>query len=107
MSNSILRLQATLARIGVKKTKFLDDFVLHSDSDPFIPGTDIPRLRKVQLGERAVGFFDDEVDAVIEAFRDFRDHQVPSTPRPPLRSPARHRPVARSARTARAAQRSR
>jgi hypothetical protein len=77
--NQILRPEATRARLGVKKTKFDEDFVLHDDADPFVPNTDntVPRLRPVALGIRAIGFFIDEIDTVIEAFRRWRDQQTP------------------------------
>jgi hypothetical protein len=59
--------------ISVGATKFYADYVLHDESDPFVPGTAIPRLRSVPLGARAIGFFDDEVAALQEALRQLRD----------------------------------
>ena len=38
-----------------------------------VPGTNVPRLRPVPLGPRAVGFFNDELQSLIEALRRFRD----------------------------------
>jgi hypothetical protein len=54
-------------RLPVGRTKFRKDFVLRDASEPFIPGTSIPRLRPVTLGTRCVAFDEQEVDAVIEA----------------------------------------
>jgi hypothetical protein len=64
-------------RLGVGKTKFFEDFVFDPDrpDDQLIPGTDVPRLKPVALGEKAVGFLDDEVEAVIEGFRRERDRR--------------------------------
>jgi hypothetical protein len=38
-----------------------------------VPGTTIRRLKPVQLGERAIGFFEDEADELLENLRRFRD----------------------------------
>jgi hypothetical protein len=61
--------------IPVGQTKFLEDYV-HNPRGPaeqFIPGTDVPRLKLVKIGPRAVAAFDDEVEALIEALRTSRD----------------------------------
>jgi hypothetical protein len=63
--------------IPVGHTKFHEDFRYHPGGDKFIPGTKIPRLRHVQLGERAIGFFEDETVAVAEALRRLRDDAAP------------------------------
>jgi hypothetical protein len=60
-------------KLAVGHTKFEKHFVLHDDDDPCVPGTNVPRLRAVALGERAIGFFEDEVDALIEGLRQHRD----------------------------------
>ena len=65
-------------RLGVAKTKFFEDFVFHPDrpdEGEYLPGTNVPRLKPVSLGEKAIGFFDDEVDQLIEALRRERDKQ--------------------------------
>jgi hypothetical protein len=71
----ILRGRAAGLKVGVGKTKFTTDFVLNVDSDPFVPGTDgkVRRVCPVPLGERALGFFEDEIDALIEALREWRN----------------------------------
>jgi hypothetical protein len=88
MPKQIERKPTARGRIGVSKTHFEDNFILHDESDPFVPNTDdsVPRLRKVPLGGRAVGFFSDEVDKVIDALRRWRDHQAAS---PRIRSARR------------------
>jgi hypothetical protein len=61
--------------IPVGQTKFLEDYV-HNPRGPeeqFIPGTNVPRLKLVKIGPRAVAAFDDEIDALIEALRAERD----------------------------------
>jgi hypothetical protein len=65
-------------RLGVGKTKFNEDYVYHPDrpdEGECVPGTDVPRLKSVPLGEKAIGFFDDEIDALVEALRRERDHR--------------------------------
>jgi hypothetical protein len=58
---------------GVGVTKFNEDFVLHDENDPYVPGTKVRRLRRVPLGERAFGFFEDETYALVEGLRTHRD----------------------------------
>ena len=65
-------------RLGVGKTKFNEDYVYHPDrpdEGECVPGTDVPRLKPVPLGEKAIGFFDDEIDALVEGLRAERDHR--------------------------------
>ena len=37
----------------------------------------MPRLKPVALGEKAIGFFDDETDELVEALRHERDKNSP------------------------------
>jgi hypothetical protein len=60
-------------RLPVSKSLGFDDYTLHSEADPFIPGTEIRRLRPVPLGGRAIGFVEAEVDAVVEGLVKLRD----------------------------------
>jgi hypothetical protein len=102
MSNSIRRLKGACTRVGVGKTDFNDRFRLNDDADPYVPNTDntVRRVRAVPLGERSIGFFDDELDRLLEELRRWRDRQPTALPsaRPLLRAPARHRPPPHSAR---------
>jgi hypothetical protein len=63
--------------LPVGHSKFWRDFVYKPGGDEFIPGTKIKRLRLVQLGDRAVGAFSDEVEELIEAYRALRN-RVPA-----------------------------
>ena len=49
--------------------------MLKDNNDSFVPGTDdtVRRVRPVALGSRAVGFFNDELDVLIEGLRQQRD----------------------------------
>jgi predicted DNA-binding transcriptional regulator AlpA len=69
MSNYILRQPAACERLGVGKTVFHAKFV----GEGVVPGTNVPRLRPVPLGLRSVGYFSDEIDALIEGMRRWRD----------------------------------
>jgi predicted DNA-binding transcriptional regulator AlpA len=70
---AILRPRATWEKLGVSRVHFYDNYV----GDGFIPGTRVRRLRPaLKLGERARGFPDDEIDAVIEALRAERDSKL-------------------------------
>jgi hypothetical protein len=62
-------------------SRFYHEYLDHEDGNDVVPGTDIPRLRPVRLGERAMGFFSDEVDQLIEALRHHRNNTA-LEPRP-------------------------
>jgi predicted DNA-binding transcriptional regulator AlpA len=71
---TILRPKAAWSKLGVSRVTFYDNYVQRPGGDQFIPGTKVRRLRPaLKLGERARGFPDDEIDAVIEALRAERD----------------------------------
>jgi predicted DNA-binding transcriptional regulator AlpA len=63
-------------RLGVARTKFYKDYVAHEGDEQFVPATNVPRLRPIPLGERAVGFPEHEVDAFVDALCAFRDAQL-------------------------------
>jgi predicted DNA-binding transcriptional regulator AlpA len=86
----ILRPKPTWAKLGCGKTKFETDYRFHSDDDPFVPGTKIPRLKALALGERNVGFLEHEADALIDALAELRDappSQIQRTPVAPSGPP--------------------
>jgi hypothetical protein len=65
--------------LPVGKTYFFQNFVHFEGGDAvqYIPGTDIPRLKLIRLGPRAVAALEDEVEALVEAWRDARDARRP------------------------------
>jgi hypothetical protein len=67
--------------LPIGQTNFDQNYVLRDEADPYVPGTTIPRLRPTQLGPRAIGYFDDEVFALVENLRRLRDD--PAAARPP------------------------
>jgi hypothetical protein len=69
--------------IPVGKTAFWENFVHDEDGEPkqFVPNTTVPRLRLVRIGLRAVAVFDDEVEALVEALRAYRDKDKVPTKR--------------------------
>jgi hypothetical protein len=73
-SRKILRPKQTWASLGCGKTKFETDYRFHSADDPFVPGTNIRRLKPIKLGERNVGFLEHELDALIEALAEAGGH---------------------------------
>jgi hypothetical protein len=85
--------------IPVGSTTFYETYVYRPGGDGFLPGTNIPKLRFVKLGARAVGAFADEVYALVEALRAARDS---TPPRPP---PFTREQVARGGCTSAAARR--
>ena len=64
-------------RIPVGKSKFYKDFVEH-DGEKTVPGTDVARLKPVELGPHTTAFFDDEIDALCEGLRRERDEKFAS-----------------------------
>ena len=75
----ILRPKETWASLGCGKTKFDEDYRFHTPDDPFVPGTEIPRLKPIPLGERNIGYLEHEKDALIDALAELRD-AVPVAP---------------------------
>ncbi len=61
--------------LPIGHTKFYEDVVYHEGGDPYIPGTNIPRLRLAKIGPRASIAFEDEVYALVEALRAMRDDE--------------------------------
>jgi hypothetical protein len=72
-------------RLPLGRSKFYQDIVLRDKADPFIPGTQVPRIRIVKLAGTASGFVEDEVDAVAEALVALRD-ATPFQPAPKRKS---------------------
>jgi predicted DNA-binding transcriptional regulator AlpA len=79
----IERRRAAHTRLGVGKTTFDENYV-DKGGESYVPGTNIPRLRPVPLGARAIGFFSDEIDSLIEALRRFRDTTPSAAPKPAI-----------------------
>jgi len=73
MQNRILRPREAWQTLGVGRTNFTDNYVYREGACTTVSGTNVRRLRPVPLGPRAVGFFNDELQNLIEALRRFRD----------------------------------
>jgi hypothetical protein len=73
MPRTLLRLKALLNRLACGKTKFEEDYRWHSDDDPYVPGTTIPRLKLLHLGERNIAGLEHELDALIDGLAKLRD----------------------------------
>jgi hypothetical protein len=69
----LLRPKQTWAKLGVGKTSFDQHYRFHIPDDPFVPGTEIPRLKHVPLGERNIAYLEHEADALIDALAELRD----------------------------------
>lgn len=74
----ILRKREALERLGIRKTAFHDLFVMTG------------KLRPVNIGTRAVGYLEDEVDALIEDLRRERDRKPRTVERSRRRHAAEH-----------------
>jgi hypothetical protein len=59
-------------KLGVSRTVFCTQMI-ERPGKVFIPGTTIRRLKPVRLGDRAVGYPSDEVEALIAALKAERD----------------------------------
>jgi hypothetical protein len=66
---SIVRYPAALAQFGNVSQDFFDaNYVLQTEDQPFVSGTEnVPRLRKVYLGPKTVGFYSVALDRLVEA----------------------------------------
>ena len=70
----ILRPKEAWARLARGKTAFEENYRFHTPNDPFIPGTQIERLKSIRLGPRNVGFLEHEIDALIDALAESGGH---------------------------------
>ena len=70
---NILRPKATYQKFGCGKTKFDEDYRYHGPDNPFVPNTEIPRLKPLPLGERNIGYLEHEADKLIDALAKLRD----------------------------------
>ena len=55
----------------IGRAKGYRDFILTDPANPFIPGTDVPRLQPVHLGGRSVGVSDDEINRVVAGLQNW------------------------------------
>jgi hypothetical protein len=73
---NILRLSKIFGpngKIPVGHSKAYEDYIARPGRESNIPGTNIPKLRLIPLGPRAVGGREDEVDAIVDALSALRD----------------------------------
>jgi hypothetical protein len=76
----IIREKEACDRLGCRRTKFRKDYRFNSPVDPFVPGTEIPRLKAIHLGPRNIGFLDGELDQLIGGLAELRDALPATTP---------------------------
>jgi hypothetical protein len=90
--------------LAVAKSAFYENFVLKDATDPYVPGTDVPRLKLLHLAANATAVFNDELAALVEGLKRWRD----STPAPTkvVGKPKAVKPVATAARAVPAKRRS-
>jgi hypothetical protein len=62
-----VRRKEAWGRMGCGRTKFVEDYEYHSADDPFVPGTQIPRVKPISLGPVNVAFLDIHLDALVDA----------------------------------------
>jgi hypothetical protein len=70
----ILRRKEACGRLGCGRTKFIEDYEFHDAADPFVPGTQIRRVRSIRLGPVNSGFLEHELDALIDALAEAGGH---------------------------------
>jgi predicted DNA-binding transcriptional regulator AlpA len=87
-SKRIVREPEACSRLGCRRTKFRTDHRFNNTADPFVPGTEIPRVRPVPLGPRNVAYLDAELDDLIDAIAKLRD-DLPVGTRAPLNGVSR------------------
>jgi hypothetical protein len=86
----ILRRKEAMSRLGCGKTKFSLDYEFHDEADPFVPGTQVPRVKSIPLGPVNIGFLESDIDALIDALASSGGHSE---------SKAKNRKAARNAET--------
>jgi predicted DNA-binding transcriptional regulator AlpA len=89
MAKRIVREPEACDRLGCKRTKFREDYRLNDPAEPFVPDSEIPRLKPVPLGTRNLGFLDHEIDQLIDALAKLRDTAPAVTRAAPVRTRAK------------------
>ena len=82
------------------RAKGYRDFILTDPSNPFISGTDVPRLRPMHLGVKSVGVSEDEIQRVVVALQHFYASK-PLSASVPTRRRSRHTATSRRPTSAR------
>jgi hypothetical protein len=76
MTRRILREKGACDKLGrtsfCQRTKFRDQYRLTDPADPYVPGTEIRRIRAVPLGPRNIGFLEHEIDLLIDGLAELR-----------------------------------
>jgi hypothetical protein len=62
-------------RLDIGRTKGLQDFILRDPSDPFIPNTDIYRIRLTYFGQKIALTTEDEIARVTDGLRRLTERQ--------------------------------
>jgi hypothetical protein len=71
--NLLYNMPGRPGRLGLGRTAFFQNIVLKSADDPLIPGTDVPRLDLVQLASNVSAAFNDDIDALEEGLKRWRN----------------------------------
>jgi hypothetical protein len=73
ISRRIVRERGACDKLGCGRTKLREDYRLTDPASPFVPDTEIRRLKPVPLGPRNIGYLEHEIDALIDALATLRD----------------------------------
>jgi predicted DNA-binding transcriptional regulator AlpA len=73
MAKRIVRKKEAYDRLGCGHSKFHTHYLFRTAADPYVPETQIPRLKAIPLGVRDIGFLESEVDSLIDALAALRD----------------------------------
>jgi hypothetical protein len=69
----IVREKEACDRLACRRTKYREHYRFNDPTKPFVPGTQIARLKPIPLGPRNIGFLESEIDALIDALAALRD----------------------------------
>ena len=59
--------------LAIGKSALYENFILKDEANPYVPGTNVRRLKLLHIAANATAVFDDELGALIEGLRRCRD----------------------------------
>jgi hypothetical protein len=75
--NQLYRTKKREGALPFGRSYIYENILFRSESDPYVPGTKVPRLKPLHLSATAAAVFDDELESLIEALRAHRDAVTP------------------------------
>jgi predicted DNA-binding transcriptional regulator AlpA len=74
MAKRFVREPEACGRLGCGRSTFRENYRLNDPDDPYVPGTQIKRVKRLHLGPRNIAFEDSDLDRLINALIEAGGH---------------------------------